>query len=126
MLKQVASILVAVGLLAGCSNKDENYYRTHPMELQKAIGECSGRTSGLSCDQLKAIASDISRLAYELQLNPQAFGRKIISLQEQLAAKQSEYQKDASNQRLGQSIQAIQEELAQRMAIVKWLESPKG
>lgn len=112
---------------AACSAHDEDYYRTHPHELEKALKNCSLQPSEtMSCGQLKLIANDVNELAYSLQVNPQGFGSKIISLQNQLAVKQAELARNPKQTELNESILSLQKELNNRLAIVKWLESPES
>jgi|GEM_PF-1407338 len=127
MVRHLILGLVAVSLLTACTTHDEQYYRTNPPALQQAIKDCSEQSSGqLTCDQLKAIAADVSQLAYELQINPQAFGKKIISLQNQMVAIQAQLKQNPNQTELTQSLHTVEQELKDRLAIVKWLESPQG
>src|SRR3990167_5882513 len=83
--------LTAALFLTSCANHDENYYRLHPRKLQEALKQCPQNPSSLvTCEKLKQLAVEISQLAYELQMNPQAFGQKIVVLQHKIATKQAE------------------------------------
>lgn len=118
---------LAIISLTACVSKDATYYRSNPQELQKALKLCPAQPSPLiTCDQLKNIAVDVNELAYSLQMNPQEFGNKIINLQNQLALLQAEFKKNPNQLSLNQQIQAVKGELSNRLAIVKWLESPES
>lgn len=113
-------------LLMSCSNKDAQYYREHPLELQTTLKQCPEQSPGkISCDELKKVAVDVNRMAYALQSNPQGFGDKIIELQSILSQKKIELAKSNTPQ-LQQEIDSMKQELANRLAIVKWLESPES
>ena len=105
-----------------CSAHDAQYYGLHPKDLQQAIAGCPGKQPrDLSCDQLKDIAYTVNQLAYQLQLNPQRYGQVILSLQEEIAK-----QELSSNPSTPSILKDKQLELAARLAVVKWLESPNG
>ena len=111
--------------MATCNAHDEHYYNLHPNELQKAIVECSKNQSAQeNCEQLKETASQVNKLAYQLRLDPQEFGKKILSLQEKIA-KQEASLRDASHPpELESLLIKNKQHLKERLAIVKWLESP--
>lgn len=118
---------VAGSLLVACSTPSPQYYRMNPQELPAAIKACqtSTKVAQLHCSDLQQIAIDINQLAYELQANPQKFGKKIISLQEQLAQQHAQLQQNANNPELKKLIDKNEQQLRERLAIVKWLESPQ-
>lgn len=90
----------------------ERYYNLHPDALQKAMAACPQKQPrDISCEQLKAIALRVNNLAYQLRLNPQEYGKEILALQEAIAKQENKINK---------------RDLEERLAIVKWLESPKG
>lgn len=77
MNKCFVALLVILGLTS-CSAKNEHYYKSHPNELQQAIKACPERQpQGMSCEQLEALANRMNKLAYQLQLSPQGFGKKL-------------------------------------------------
>lgn len=118
-------ILMAFGLNS-CQAKNEQYYLSHPKEIQGAIKKCqTTQTKDSSCKQIEILAQRLSILGYELQSNPQGFGHKILALQQTIATQQSELATN-KDQQLSLSIKQNQTELADRMAVVKWLESPEG
>lgn len=126
MIKHVLLGVIVIFLVA-CTTKDEQYYRVNPKELQSALKQCpSQQPPQVSCEQLKVIASQVNELAYSLQVSPQGFGNKIIALQVQLAQQRANLEKNPDKSDLRQSIASIQEELTNRLAIVKWLESPES
>lgn len=84
MNKSLAVLFVILGLTS-CSAKNEHYYRTHPNELQQAIKACPNRQpAGLTCEQLESLANRMNKLAYQLQLSPQGFGKKLWLCKRQL------------------------------------------
>ena len=108
MIIRIILLLGLMSLLLACNANDKNYYINHPNALQKALKDCSKATK--SCERLGAIAHHINKLGYDLQNNPQRFRLQIIKLQNQL-----------SIQKNPQKIH----ELNERLAVVKWLESPR-
>lgn len=126
MNKCLAVVLALIGLTS-CANKDNNYYRSHPKELQAAVKACPDQQpKGLTCQQIGKIADRMNRLGYQLQVNPQAFGGKILALQYNIAEQQLHLKKDANNAQLKASLDHNLHELAYLLAVVKWLESPEG
>ena len=116
---------IALLMLNACQAQDARYYELHPQELQRAIKNCPAQSPGkISCDELKKVARKINSLAYELQMNPQGFGSKIIALQEELVQQQEQFAQHPKEQKLAMQMKQNQEQLAQRLAIVRWLESP--
>lgn len=123
MNKCLVVLIMILGLIS-CTTKDESYYQLHPQELQDAIKKCPGQAPrGLSCGQLQKIAAHMNHLAYQLQISPQAFGTQILSLQETLDH-QMQQLKAQSNADLQANINQNKLDLAEHLAVVKWLESP--
>lgn len=111
--------LISSSALA-CVAHDEQYYRLHPRALQEAIKVCPQKQAcGVSCARLKQVALDVNKLAYELRLSPQDYGKKILALQELMAK-----QPVAASGAKASSQEDYKQELRARLAIVKWLESP--
>ncbi|MCL9685822.1 lipoprotein [Legionella maioricensis] len=126
MNKYLVVILIALGLTS-CNVKNEQYYLSKPKELQKALKACPNQApQGLSCQQLEQIGDRMNRLAYQLQSNPQAFGNKILALQQTIASQQLELKKNSTNKELQASLAQNQHDLVDFLAVVKWLESPEG
>lgn len=126
MVKHLILSLATIMLVA-CSTHDEQYYRVHPEALQQALKKCPAeQPDALSCDELNRIALDVNQLVYSLQMSPQGFGTKIISLQVELAKQQASLRTNPNQPELVTSIEAIKQQLASRLAIVKWLESPEN
>ena len=118
---------LATLLLVACSTHDEQYYRVHPEALQEALKKCpEQRPDALTCDELNRIALDVNQLVYSLQMSPQGFGTKIIALQVELAKQQSLLRTNPNQPELVSAIAALKQQLAMRLAIVKWLESPEN
>jgi hypothetical protein len=120
----VAAMLM---VLVACSTQDELYFRTNPQQLQKAIDNCPEKQPSLvSCEQLAEIAEDVSKLAYQLQVNPQGFGKKILALQENLAKQKADLLTNPNQPELKIKIKKNEQQLVEYLAIVKWLESPES
>lgn len=124
MNKCLMAILVVIGLTS-CMKKDEAYYQTHPNELQQAIKSCPKQQSqGMTCNQLQELARRMNQLAYQLQQNPQGFGNKILMLQDAIGRQEQQLKTDIGNKELQEEIARNQHDLAEYLAVVKWLESP--
>jgi hypothetical protein len=126
MNKYLVVILIALGLVS-CNAKNEHYYLTHPKELQSALKTCPNQQpKGLNCEQIEQLGGRINNLAYQLQSNPQGFGTKILALQQTIANQTKELKNSNANQDLKTTLKQNQRDLADCMAVVKWLESPEG
>lgn len=124
--KSLVFILLTLGLNS-CSAKDEQYYRLHPKELQSAVKTCEqGKTNHLSCQKIEKLAIRMNGLAYQLQINPQGFGQKILLLQQTIASQQKQLSQDTSKSELKENIIQNKKELAELLSVVKWLESPES
>lgn len=127
MIKYI--ILLMMPLLANSclAAQDEAFYSLHPRELQKAIEQCPEQHPvGISCEQLRACALRVNALVSELQHDVQGFGQKILALQENLAKLQAELNDSSDQSAVTSSINENKTQLAEHLAIVKWLESPGG
>ena len=80
----------------------------------------------MSCGQLKNIASRVDELAYQLRLNPQGYGKEIITLQENIAKQEATLINQSNQPELQRALLDNKYDLDEHMAIVKWLESPGG
>lgn len=119
--------LVFICLLTACVKKDAHYYWQHPDKLQAVLAECPAiQQQGIDCHALGVIQKTMLTLANELQQNPQRFGNKIIQLQEKIAMLKTQIEKNRDDQTLHKTLSESRIDLQQRMAIVKWLESPGG
>ncbi|MCW8397734.1 hypothetical protein OQJ26_02895 [Legionella sp. PATHC038] len=124
MNKYLAVLFVILGVTS-CSQDNEHYYKSHPNELQQAIKSCPQRQPrGLTCDQLEALANRMNQLAYQLQLSPQGFGKKILVLQETIAKQQNQLKTEATNANLQAELTKNKSDLTDHLAVVKWFESP--
>ncbi|MBA2656408.1 MAG: hypothetical protein H0U70_05420 [Tatlockia sp.] len=113
--------------IVACSPQNEHYYQTHPQALQEALKNCPDRKpSQMSCEQLKALAVKTNELAYQLQASPQLFGKKILALQESIAAQKNELAAHSSQPELKASLENNKQLLTQYLAIARWLESPES
>lgn len=126
MNKYLVMGLIILGLTA-CSKKDEQYYQTNPKELQKAMKACPNQQpQGLTCNQLEQLGARMNSLAYQLQYSPQGFGNKILAIQQSIAEQRLKLKTDSSNEALKASLKQNEHELADYLAVVKWLESPES
>ncbi|OCH98792.1 hypothetical protein A8135_10850 [Legionella jamestowniensis] len=121
-------LLIGASLfLTACTVQDESYYRRNPQMLQQAIKDCPNKKpQQMTCEQLTVLAKSINQLAYQLQMNPQGFGKIILALQETLAKQQAELKNNPNQPGLRASIEKTKRELEERLAIVRWLESPES
>ncbi len=107
-------------IISGCTPHNENYYRMHLKALQEALSLCPEKSpADISCAKLNALGKEINGLVYELQRSPQQFGSTIITLQNKLA----EQKINAVDL---ESVAITEEQLKQRLAIIRWLESPES
>ena len=119
-------ILLAFGLTS-CTVKDEQYYLNNPKELQHALKSCPNQQpQGLSCEKMQQIGDRLNSLGYQLQRNPPGFGNTILALQQTIAKKQLELKTNPANQELQSSLDKDNHELAELLAVVRWLESPES
>ncbi|CEK10970.1 hypothetical protein [Legionella hackeliae] len=120
-------LICASMLLSACTVEDENYYRRNPQVLQQALKNCPDKKpSHISCEQLATLAASVNELAYQLQMNPQGFGKKILALQETLAKQRLELENNPNQPELKSLVEKNKQDLTQRLAIVRWLESPES
>jgi len=126
MIKYIAILVTSLWVMVASGHGDR-YYLLHPKVVQNAMASCdSNQTTALNCKQIEAIASRLNEAAYQLQSNPQGYGQIILKLQQDIAQKESQLQKKPHEPALLLSLKASQQELQERLAIVKWLESPEG
>lgn len=126
-MRRLLTIVSALLALNACAAKDARYYHLNPIALQQALKDCPQKQpQQVSCVELDKIALDVNQLAYQLKMNPQGFGTKILTLQNELVKQQQELQKNPKETALVASIENNQWQLAQYLAVVKWLESPES
>lgn len=117
--------IVSFFLIAACSAHDAYYYRLHPKVLQKAIENCpEQQPADMSCDQLKQAALRVNQLSLELRQDPQAYGKKILALETEIA-QQEQAQQHQPSEATGKALARNKKQLQAYLAIVKWLESPE-
>lgn len=126
MNKYIMVLIMSLGLLS-CATKDEAYYRTHPKALQEALKTCPDQQPAqVSCQQLQDMGKILNTLVYQLQSNPQAFGSKIIKLQQTIISQENELNLNKTDEDLAANLERNRQKLADSMVIVKWLESPES
>ncbi|QMT59987.1 MULTISPECIES: hypothetical protein [unclassified Legionella] len=124
MNKCLIALWVIFGLTS-CSAKNEHYYKSHPNELQQAIKACPERQpQGMTCKELEVLANRMNKLAYQLQLSPQGFGKKIMALQETIIKEQAQLKAENNNANLQANLNQNKRDLADHLAVVRWFESP--
>lgn len=118
-------LVLCLGLSA-CNIKEESYYLSHPKALQQVIQACPNQQPlGWTCDQAQALGVRMNNLAYQLQASPQGFGIKILTLQQTIALQQQQQRKEKTvAEGLIANLNKNKNDLADLMAVVKWLESP--
>lgn len=119
MKVRLCLIILISCIFSACTKEDSNYYRFNPERLNTALQKCPEKSpKQVSCPELKSIALELNQLAWELQQNPQAFGQKMMALQtEQMRLNESNA---SSHER-----DVLQREIAIRLAVIRWLESPE-
>jgi hypothetical protein len=126
MNKYLVLLLVSLGLVS-CAAKDEQYYRSHPKELQQALKSCPAeKPPMMTCDALQTLGERLNSLAYQLQSSPQGFGNKILSLQQTIAKQEVELKEHKTVPNMNASLIKNKNDLADYLAVVKWLESPES
>lgn len=126
MLRYVV-MACAMFMLNSCAAHDERYYRLNPPELIQVMKACPEKQPRyLSCDELRPVFEEVSQMAYQLQINPQRFGYRILNLQQELGKQQTLLAQNPNQPQLAATIEKKQRELSELMAIVRWLEAPEG
>lgn len=126
MLKYIVLGLASFWMTA-CAAHDEFYYQLHPKVLQNAIQNCPEKhPASINCDQLKNIALRVNQSAYQLRVDPQGYGKQILMLQQAIAKQESTLQTTPNEIELRTSLNENKRHLQERLAIVRWLESPEG
>ena len=125
MLKKRYSLCVFLFLCAGvCFANSDLDLSLHPKKLQESIEKCNILAQSTpECEHLHKMAVRVNSLAYELRMNPQAYGQKILSLQVAIAKQIDKPQSSANTQ--SEIHPTLEQELRERLAIIKWLESPE-
>lgn len=126
MNKYLVMVFLAIELTS-CTTKDEQYYRSHPKELQQALKSCPAKKpAGTNCDALGQLGERLNTLAYQLQSGPQRFGGKILSLQVTIAQQEKKLKENSNASDVKAALAKNKEDLADYLAVVKWLESPES
>jgi hypothetical protein len=68
----------------------------------------------------------INQLAYQLRINQQVYGQKILALQERQSDYQSKLQDNPNAPELKQALDDITQNIHERLSVVRWLESPRN
>ncbi len=108
-----------------CLAYDANYYAMNPKEMQDALAACPAKPPAqVSCEQLNQMATHVNDLVLELRLDPQAFGRNILAMQETIAKQVALSNTQPVSPELQAELTRNQQALRERLIIIKWLESP--
>ena len=125
-MRYIILVIISFWMVA-CSAHDEHYYSLHPDALQQALKQCPGQQpKHVSCEQLKTVALHVNDLANQLRANPQDYGKQILALQETVAKQETALQQNAKQPDLDAELNNNKQQLKERLAIVKWLESPES
>jgi hypothetical protein len=123
MLKYVFCFLICVSGISFANNID--YYKMNPQKIEKELVNCPDKNpSGVSCFELRKIAAHMNELAISLQLDPQAYGRTLLALQEKQAKLVALKNTKSATKELLAEINDNQQDIFERLTIIKWLESP--
>lgn len=126
-MNRIIFFLCALIILVSCSKHDEAYFRSNPQAVQKALELCPKKApQHYSCEGLKKLSMQFASLGYQLHTSPQQFGQQILELQETVARQKKSLQKNPNDQALKMALKQTQQQLKERLAVVKWLESPEG
>ena len=127
MSKRILWMIIPLLVNHSAVAQDITFYRLHPVELQTALQQCPvTQPAGVSCEQLNKLAIRTNQFVSELQYNPQIFGQRILSLQETQAKLKMELVDKPGALPLQTAFDENKMQLRERLAIVKWLESPRG
>jgi hypothetical protein len=105
---------------------DIDYYKHNPNKIEAALKECKEGSfeREVSCQDLINVASHMNNLAIELQLDPEAYGLKLLKLEEELAKHvEDNHGLDLKSDAI-LAINKYKQDIDDRLIIVKWLESP--
>jgi hypothetical protein len=123
MMKKYILLLFITQSVIACTSNSENYYLDHPHNLRKAVQACPATPpKHFSCEQIIKMEQRMQDLAYALQENPQQFGIAILAIQQTIAKQQAAMTKGKD---VTTALAGNQQELLYRLAVVRWLESPR-
>ena len=106
-------VLMLVTLSFFIQAQDRAFHSMTPENLKSALEKCSALDeSNTDCKQLKQDATEMSRLAYKLRIDPLGYGQQIIQLQCSIARSK------------GKSLEQENRSLAEHLQIISWLASP--
>ena len=109
-----------------CSAHDEQYYRSHPGAIKQALQKCPQQSpKKISCDELHKVSMRLTALAFQLRTGPQHFGQEILKLQQTIAKQKKILLENPEQRDMEKSLENNQQRLKERLAVVKWLESPE-
>jgi hypothetical protein len=120
-------LLGAITIFANiCQAQSKSDLSLTPWALQPEIEKCvNAKVNSPECQNIVLIANTINALVLEMQQSPQGYGLSILNLQMRIAEamRQNQQTKDPA---LDAQIQQEKHELAMRLAIIRWLQSPGG
>lgn len=118
-------ILIFPVILMGCTKKDAHYYKMNPEQIQKARENCSRDSGSISCQELVALQETVNLLVESLARDPQGFGKRILTLQEEITTLDKAVRAHPENLQLVTELDAKKAKLSEYLAIVKWQEAPE-
>lgn len=126
MLNKFLYILLFFGSISLAAQVD--YNKLDLKQLKQDLESCPKLEpgSGISCLELREVAQRINDLVVEMQLDRQGFGRLILDEQVQLAKQLELREQHGGTPDLDTKIENLQQNINERLAIIKWLESPKN
>lgn len=120
-------VLLGFFISSLCFADAESWYAEHPEALQKVILDCPNRQpKNISCRKLQEIGVRLNSFIYELQNDAQNYGQQILALQNKIVAEKQELAKNPASDAVKLSLQNDNTEVSERLAIVRWLASPKA
>lgn len=126
MIRRILLVIMTFWIVA-CSAHDEHYYSQNPNALQEALKNCEMQpTKALNCDQLREIALRMNELAFQLRGDPQGYGKQILALQQKVADQEIDLEKNSNQPDIKEQLSQNKKQLRERLAVVKWLESPES
>ena len=127
--RRLLVLLLAGITLSSCQAKDERYYQMNPDALKTAVVTCNNEDKpSPKCQKLYALAQQMNELAYALQINPQAFGQRILSLQQSITKQemQQKQSKQPQGDKMTENLKQDKKKLELLLAVVRWKESPES
>ncbi|NKB46328.1 MAG: hypothetical protein GKR77_00870 [Legionellales bacterium] len=118
-------ILIMLGMaLNGCAAPDYWDYLRQPQQLSRAYQDCRAQTQP-HCEIVLQAWQDYWRYVTEYQVNSADYGQRILAIQQQMVALQTELAEakassdETLQQSYQQSLQQLQREYQGRLAVIR-------